>query len=203
MADQIPIGPSAEMAEKNKQMGRLFLIVGITMFIFGFASIPLYRIVCDSIDPGGSAYSNGTTDSYDGVSVDAQRTLTVQMSAEVNKTLPWGFETPEEGRVKIHPGERRMVKFWAKNYDKTRAIKGKAVYDINPPEAGQYFKKIECFCFKEQELGPGEEVEMPLVFWFDPEMPQNIKEVSIAYTFFNMDSSLSRSMQEQAKATGR
>ena len=90
------------------------------------------------------------------------------------------------------------MNFRAKNLDPSNAITGQAVYDINPPMAGQHFKKIECFCFKEQTLEPGEEVEMPLYLWFDPEISKDIKQVTIAYTFFNADSSRKRQMRERS-----
>jgi cytochrome c oxidase assembly protein subunit 11 len=92
------------------------------------------------------------------------------------------------------------VSFVAKNMDQSGATTGKAVYDINPPQAGQYFKKIECFCFREQKLEAGQEMEMPLYFWFDPELPEDIEEITVAYTFFNMESSLSRSMKNRERA---
>ena len=188
--------PSSDVNEKNKQMGRLFIFVIVAMFLFGFVSIPLYRIICDAIDPGGSAYSNGNVDSYEGVSVDRSRTITVSMATMVNKQLNWDFTPPPEHRMTLSPGERKQVTFKAKNNDRG-AMRGKAVYDISPAEAGAYFKKIECFCFQEQELGAGESADMPLVFWFDPSMPAHIKDINISYTFFNMDSSLTRSIKNR------
>lgn len=192
--------PSAEtLAEKNRRTGKVLIGVIIGMFLFGFASIPLYRIVCDQIDPGGSSYSNGTTDRYAGVQVDEGRTLRVRMATNVNNQLPWEFR-PLTPQVEVHPGERKLVKFYAKNLDPKGSITGKAVYDINPPEAGQYFKKIECFCFQEQELRAAEDVEMPLVFWFEPDIPAEIDDITIAYTFFNMDSSFERTIKKRERA---
>ncbi len=190
-------GPSVE--EKNKQMGKLFVFVIVAMFLFGFVSIPLYRIICDAIDPGGSAYSNGSVDAYEGVKTDTSRTITVSMATNVNRQLNWDFNPPAEHRMEVHPGERKHVVFKAKNND-LGSMRGKAVYDIVPPEAGAYFKKIECFCFQEQELAAGESADMPLIFWFDPSMPPEIKNITIAYTFFNMDSSLTRSIKKRTQA---
>lgn len=194
-----PTPDAASVAEKNARMGKILIGVIVGMFLFGFASIPLYRMVCDSIDPGGSSYANGSTDAYEGVTVDKSRTIRVRLTANVNKQLPWDFK-PLTPRVEVHPGERKLVKFYAKNLDSLGSITGKAVYDINPPEAGQYFKKIECFCFQEQELEAGQGVEMPLVFWFDSEIPPEIKEITIAYTFFNVDSSLERTIKNRERA---
>jgi cytochrome c oxidase assembly protein subunit 11 len=190
--------PTDEMVENNKKMGKKLLAFTAFMFLVAAASIPLYRIVCVAIDPGGSSSQNGETDVYDDVKVDKSRTVKVRFAAEVNRQLPWKFG-PSEPSVEVHPGEKRLTKFTSENLDRGRAIKGQAVYDINPPEAGQYFKKIECFCFTEQTLEPGEKVDMPLYFWFDPDMPDHIKEITLAYTFFNADSSRTRSAETASK----
>ena len=79
------------------------------------------------------------------------------------------------------------------------SVTGRAVYDINPPEAGQYFKKIECFCFQEQELAAGEDITMPLIFWFEPDIPAEIEEITVSYTFFNMDSSRERTLKNRER----
>lgn len=178
---------------------RLYVGVIIFGFFLAFISIPLYRIICKQIDPGGSAWQNGEVDSYQGVSVDESRKVKVRFTYMVEKQLPWDFEATVP-HVEVHPGEKKLVSFIAKNMDTSGATTGKAVYDINPPQAGQYFKKVECFCFREQTLAAGEEMEMPLYFWFDPEMPDDIDEITVAYTFFNMESSLSRSMKNREKA---
>jgi cytochrome c oxidase assembly protein subunit 11 len=196
--DSEPARPTDEMVENNKKMGKKLLAFTAFMFLVAAASIPLYRIVCVAIDPGGSSWQNGETDEYKDIKVDKSRTVRVRFAAEVNRQLPWRF-APTELNVEVHPGEKRLTKFVSENLDQTRAIKGQAVYDINPPEAGQYFKKIECFCFSEQTLEPGEKADMPLYFWFDPEMPDHIKQVTLAYTFFNAASSRARSRETASK----
>lgn len=188
-----------DFREQTRKGSRLYVSVIIFGFFLAFISIPLYRIVCKSLDPGGSAWQNGEPDIYKGVEVDRSRNVNIRFTYMVEKQLPWEFEATVP-KVEVHPGEKKLVSFIAKNMDTTGKSTGKAVYDINPPEAGQYFKKIECFCFREQQLEAGEEVEMPLYFWFDPEMPEEITEVTVAYTFFNMESSLSRSMKNREQA---
>lgn len=184
------------MKAKNQKASKIMIGVIVVMFLFGFASIPLYRIFCTVVDPGGSAYSNEVVraESYKGVKVDNTRTLRVRFTTNVNSQLPWQFETLVP-RAEVSPGERKMVKFSARNIS-SKTVRGKAVYDINPPEAGKYFKKIECFCFKEQKLDPNESVTMPLVFWFEPDIPAHVKEITIAYTFFNMETSLSKATKD-------
>lgn len=189
---------AASFDEKNRRTVKLFVGIIICSFIFAVVSIPLYRMVCDVVDPGGSSWSNGQTDAYVDVPVDTSRTVRVRLTTNVNRQLPWEFR-PMVPDVHVNPGERKMVKFFAQNKDTAGSVTGKAVYDINPPEAGQYFKKIECFCFQEQELAAGESVEMPLVFWFDPSMPPEITEITLAYTFFNMDSTFERTLKARER----
>ena len=199
MATEPPIAAQS-FDEKNRRTIKFFVGIIIASFLFAVVSIPLYRMVCDVVDPGGSSWSNGETDAYVDVTVDRSRTIKVRLATNVNRQLPWEFHalTPQ---LSVHPGERKMVKFYARNEDLGGSVTGKAVYDINPPEAGAYFKKIECFCFQEQELAGGQSVEMPLVFWFDPELPAHITEVTLAYTFFNMDSTFERTLKNREAAT--
>ncbi len=165
-----------------------FLLV---MFGLGWGSIPLYRLVCKQLDPGGSSASNGTADQYKNVQVDESRTLQVRFTTSVQGDLPWKFDN-KSSSVEVHPGEKKLVDFEVTNFDQQNELTGKAVYDVNPPEAGQYFKKIECFCFKQQTLAAGETRKMPLYFWMDPDIPEDIDKVTLAYTFFNAETSRER-----------
>ncbi len=202
MADQPEPNASPEelsqdqtsVEDQNSKSAKKLVGFIAVMFMFGWASIPLYRIVCDYIDPGGTTYRDGSTQAYEGVEVDESRTIKVRFGAEVNRQLPWKFG-PTEPSVEVHPGEKRLTKFYAENLDHSRELTGQGVYDIVPPEAAQYFKKIECFCFKEQTLDPAEKVDMPLYFWLDPEIPDHITQVTIAYTFFNAGTSRNRAQQ--------
>jgi cytochrome c oxidase assembly protein subunit 11 len=172
-----------QRGDPGKTAKWLLGLIGLS-FVFAAASVPLYRLVCKSLDPGGSSASNGTAASYDGVEVDKSRKIKVKFATNVNKQLPWRFIPPKEPFAKVHPGEKKRVMFKSKNVDSSKSVTGRAVYDVNPPEAGQYFDKIQCFCFTEQTLKPGQTRPMPLVFWFDPSIPDYIDEVTIAYTFF-------------------
>jgi cytochrome c oxidase assembly protein subunit 11 len=187
-----------DYSDKNKRTSKVLIVVIVVMFLFGFASIPLYRIFCEAVDPGGSTASNGTVSAYEGVQVDPSRKLRIRLATNVNKQLPWEFKSMET-RVELNPGERKKVEFYAKNIDMLGSVTGRAVYDINPPEAGQYFKKIECFCFQEQELAAGEDITMPLIFWFEPDIPADIEEITVSYTFFNMDSSRERTLKNRER----
>ncbi len=190
--DTISVEPSVE--EKNKRSAKKFIGVIVGMFLFAFASIPLYRIFCAAVDPGGSSAQNGEVELYGDTKVDKSHRIKIRFATQVNKQLPWHFEVSEIND-EVYAGAKSIITFRAKNLSDV-SIKGKAVYDINPPEAGQYLKKLECFCFTEQVLGPKEEMNMALRYWFDPDMPKHIDEVTIAYTFFNIDSSFERSQKK-------
>lgn len=188
-----------DYAARNQKVGKMAIGVIVVMFLFGFASIPLYRWVCAQVNPGGSSWFNGDPDDYTGVVVDTSRTINVRFTTNVERVLPWEFYSMEN-RVDIHPGEKILVNFVSRNTE-NYPMKGKAVYDINPPEAGRHYRKIECFCFIEQTLEGGERADMPLYFWFDPEIPEHVKEISLAYTFFSAESSMERSMRNKATRT--
>ncbi len=183
-------GSDSAVAAQNKRVGKMAVGLVVAMFLFGFASIPLYRWVCAQTDPGGSSWFIGEPDVYEGVEVDEERELHVRFYTNVERQLPWQFSV-EESLVTINPGERKIINFDARNVDPD-AVTGKAVYDISPPDAAPHFKKQECFCFIEQELSGDEEMRMPLVFWFDPDIPEHIEEITLGYTFFNADSSRAR-----------
>lgn len=188
--------PDNEVAEKNARVGKIAVGVVVGMFLFGFASIPLYRWVCAQTDPGGSSWFIGEPDVYDGVEVDEARDIRVRFNTNVERQLPWNF-TVDESLVTINPGEKTVINFDAHNLDGD-AVTGKAVYDISPPDAAPYFKKQECFCFIEQKLSGDEEMRMPLVFWFDPELPDHVDEINLGYTFFNAESSRARAASDNA-----
>lgn len=196
---EAPLTSRAPVAEdiqsKNARFGRISIGIIVGMFLFGFASIPIYRMVCEKYMPGGSSWFNGDPDPYVDVAIDESRTVRVRFTTNVERQLPWDFYAAAS-HADVHPGEKRLINFVSRN-NATFPVKGKAVYDINPPVAGQYFRKIECFCFIEQTLAPNEQVDMPLYFWFDAGLPEHVKEITLAYTFFNADSSLARSAQKR------
>jgi cytochrome c oxidase assembly protein subunit 11 len=188
---------AADFAAKNKRSSKFFLGMILASFSFAIASIPLYKMLCERIDPGGLAV--GGYDAYDpNTPIDTSRSIRVHLATSVNKQLPWSFSV-DEPFVTVHPGERRRVTFRVKNLDQTGAVVGRAVYDLNPPQAGPYYKKIECFCFQEQKLDAGEYLEIPLIFWIDPAIPKDIHEVSLGYTFFNMDSTMQRTLKRRER----
>ncbi len=151
------------------------------MFGFGFAMVPLYDVFCDITGINGKT---GRIEQEAALSqqVDKERLVTVEFLATVNSELPWEFK-PMIRKIKVHPGEVTEVNYFARN--KTdRLVAGQAIPSLAPGLAAKYFNKTECFCFTRQTLQPGESKEMPLRFVVDPQLPEEIRTVSLSYTFF-------------------
>jgi cytochrome c oxidase assembly protein subunit 11 len=165
----------------QKTVSRLLLIV-FGMFGFGFALVPLYDVFCDLTGLNGK--TNDTAVNYVENGVDTSRTITVQFISRNAKGIPWQFE-PMEKEIKVHPGEVKFVKFYAKN-ESTRDIIGQAVPSVSPGLAAAYFQKIECFCFTQQPLKANEEIEMGLQFYVDVELPEDLSTLTLSYTLYDI-----------------
>jgi len=178
---QETLQPSNRKANNKKVVSKLLLIV-FGMFGFGFALVPLYDVFCDITGLNGK--TNETAVKYVEDGVDTSRTVTVQFISRTAQGIPWQFE-PMEREMKVHPGEVKFVKFYAKN-ESTKDIIGQAVPSVSPGLGAAYFQKIECFCFTQQPLKAGEEVEMGLQFYVDLELPEDISTLTLSYTLYDV-----------------
>jgi cytochrome c oxidase assembly protein subunit 11 len=172
---------SGELQAANRRVVKRLGIAAVAMFGFGFAMVPLYDVFCDITGINGKT---GRIEQEVALSqeVDEERLVTVEFLAIVNSKLPWEFR-PMIRRIKVHPGEVTEVNYFARN--KTdRLVAGQAIPSLAPGLAAKYFNKTECFCFSRQTLQPGESKEMPLRFVVDPQLPEEIRTVSLSYTFF-------------------
>ncbi len=170
-----------ERQQANRRVVKRLGISAVLMFGFGFALVPLYDVFCDITGINGKT---GRIEQEAALSqeVDEERLVTVEFLATVNSKLPWEFK-PMIRRIKVHPGEVTEVNYFARN--KTdRLVAGQAIPSLAPGLAAKYFNKTECFCFSRQTLQPGESKEMPLRFVVDPQLPEEIRTVSLSYTFF-------------------
>jgi cytochrome c oxidase assembly protein subunit 11 len=172
---------SSTTKQNSKVVKKLMLIV-FGMFGFGFALVPLYDVFCDITGLNGKTSTTAAV--YNKEQVDTQRIVTVQFISRTAQGIPWKFE-PMVREIKVHPGEMKLVKFYAKN-ESTRDIIGQAVPSVSPGLAAAYFQKIECFCFTQQPLKANEEVEMALQFYVDPELPENISTLTLSYTLYDV-----------------
>ena len=168
-------------AKNNKLVLKLAAIV-IGMFGFGFALVPLYDVLCDALGINGKTSDIAAV--YEAVEIDESRLITVDFITRVNSGMPWEFKAKTR-QVKVHPGELTQVNFYVKNPAKT-AIVGQAVPSVSPGPAALYMNKTECFCFEQQTLQAGEEVLMPMKFYVDPQLPDNITYFTVQYTLYNV-----------------
>jgi len=172
------------------------LLIGVAAaFAFGFALVPLYDVLCQVTgfngktagEPGRSVggFSLGGLGSRNDAPsrIDRSRTVTVEFTGTVMPGLPWDMR-PLTFSLELHPGEMQMVKYLVRNTS-DRPITGQAVPSVTPGQAAQHFEKIECFCFSQQVLAPGESREMPLTFIVKPEIDRDIRHVTLSYAFFN------------------
>ncbi len=182
-------------AGKSNSAGLIKLLgVSLAAFAFTFSLVPLYRIACEKVfgirlervagqqGPGGAAQASALA--------PKARSVTVQFDGGVNSKLPWAFH-PEQLTMQVVPGELNEAMYFARNDSKT-AIVGSAVPSVAPARASGYFTKTECFCFTAQTLQPGEKRDMPVRFIVDPDLPADVKTITLSYTFFKNDTLTAR-----------
>lgn len=165
----------------TKMAWKLSLIV-LAGLIFGFAIAPIYDVMCKKFALNGRADSVATK--FDKtIKIDKTRWVTVTFMGNTMPGLAWSFK-PKQISMRVHPGEITLTSYTATNHASASQL-GVAVPSITPELATLYFKKIECFCFKEQTLKSGETREMPVMFYVKPDLPNDISELSLSYAFFN------------------
>jgi cytochrome c oxidase assembly protein subunit 11 len=172
------------VARKNARTAGIMALMVAGMLALAFASVPLYRMFCELTG-------------FDGTPLRAENApgavagqVGVRFDANINRDLPWRFE-PVQETVRIAPGARTQILYRATNLT-ARTTTGTAVFNVSPEIAGQYFSKIECFCFSEQTLKGGESVDMPVVFYVDPKIREDqdtkhIDEITLSYTFYPVE----------------
>lgn len=153
----------------------------VAMLGFTYLMVPIYNKACEIgwLDSRREAQEIAKNSQ-----VDATRSITVEFVANVNEQLPWKFEALQNS-VKIHPGQLTHMAYRVTNLT-GRDMVGQAVASFGPMQAGQFFKKIECFCFTKQPLKAGESKDMPVVFVVQPELPDDIHTITLSYTFFEL-----------------
>jgi len=165
---------------KNKKLVRKLLWLVVGSLLFAYALVPLYDVLCSLTGLNGKTQDTATELSK--AKVDNTRWVTVQFTSSVMPGLGWNFY-PKQPSIKLHPGQIETVIFIAKNTT-NQVVAGQAVPSVTPGIASANLKKIECFCFVRQSLNPGEEKEMPLRFFVSPELPADVSEMTLSYSFF-------------------
>jgi cytochrome c oxidase assembly protein subunit 11 len=170
----------------NAQMLGKLLVIAVMMFGFGYALVPVYRMICEItginlLTPKDSMLAPPPNNTQ----IDKTRTITVEFDA--NAHGPWRFR-PTVNSMQVHPGEMAQVVYEVVN-TQARSIDAQAIPSYAPQQAGAHFKKVECFCFKQQTLSPNEAKQMPVVFFIDPALPKDVKTITVSYTFFEIGGS--------------
>jgi cytochrome c oxidase assembly protein subunit 11 len=167
------------LKQENRRLSRRLGVVAVVMFGFAFALVPFYNQICVALGINDLDQPAVVTNTQ----VDTSRTVTIELDSNVHN-MPWRFR-PLVGHVKVHPGEITMVEYEIVNV-REAPVTGQAVPSYGPPRAGEYFQKVECFCFTQQTLAAGETRRMPVVFVVDPRLPKDVDTIALSYTFFEV-----------------
>ena len=180
---------------QNKKVIFIITFVGMLMLSLSYAAVPLYDIFCRVTGFGGTTQIASSAPGSSG-----HPNINIRFESNITDTLNWDFYSKTK-TVKIPMGEEKTIYYFAKNLS-DEPIVGTATFNVTPAKAGQYFMKIDCFCFVEQLLNPGESMNMPVTFFIDPDLykdenVQEVNEITLSYTFMkSMDQS---KVEEQGK----
>ena len=178
-----PLSRARALVADNRRMVAKLVAVTVLMFGFGYALVPIYRTICEALGvnvlaraeaQGGEAVGNSQ--------VDLSRTVTIEFDA--NSRGPWDFK-PAQAKVDVHPGEVTTVMYEFRNRQ-SRTMAAQAFPSYAPNVAMAHFKKLECFCFTEHVLKPGESKQWPVVFVVDRKLPKDVRTITLSYTFFEV-----------------
>ncbi|HNT38533.1 MAG TPA: cytochrome c oxidase assembly protein [Rubrivivax sp.] len=172
----------------RRLLGKLLVIVAL-MFAFGYALVPMYRAICQALGINVLSITEQRTQSWLGLAgsarntqVDSTRTITVEFDA--NARGPWDFK-PAQRSLQVHPGQMTTVMYEFRNVQ-NRTMSAQAIPSYAPRQAQPHFNKLECFCFSEYTLAPGESKQWPVVFVIDPRLPKDVTTITLSYTFFEV-----------------
>ena len=200
----IPATPSGRLKRDNRALVRKLAVVAVLMFGFGYALVPLYKSICEALGINvlslaerqvsgiGKPANGGNTQ------VDRSRTITIEFDA--NARGPFDFK-PAQRSLEVHPGELTTVMYEFRN-TQSRSLAAQAIPSYAPKQASAHFNKLECFCFNEYTLAPGQSKQWPVVFVIDPRLPKDVKTITLSYTFFEVNGKSSADAA-RAKAAGR
>lgn len=169
-----------KVASANRRSMKKLLVVACAMFGFGFALVPFYQKICEIT---GIRDVVRPDDLPTNTQVDYTRKVTIEFDSNIHG-LPWEFK-PRQRAIDVHPGALTTVVYEVRN-TQDRPVTGQAIPSYGPRVAGPHFRKVECFCFKQQTLAAGEVREMPVVFLIDRDLPTDVHTITLSYTFFEV-----------------
>jgi cytochrome c oxidase assembly protein subunit 11 len=178
---------SQALEQRNRRTGVIMLSVAAAMLAMGYAAVPLYRLFCQVTGFGGTTQRASEVEAADAAARSAGgTTISIRFDANVARDLPWVFK-PLQATDRVAIGQRDMAIYTARN-DTPVPITGTATFNVEPEQAGKYFNKVQCFCFTEQTLQPGQEVRMPVIYYIDPAAlddpnMKGVGQITLSYTF--------------------
>ena len=178
---------SVNLRLENIRMVSKLLVVAASMFAFGYALVPIYRAICEMtginvLAAGDRNIPGATSKAPANTQVDTSRTITVEFDA--NARGPWEFK-PAQRSLQVHPGEMVSVMYEFQN-TQNRRMAAQAIPSYAPQQAAPHFNKLECFCFSQYTLEPGEKKSWPVVFLIDPKLSRDVRTITLSYTFFEV-----------------
>lgn len=184
MASAAPV--AADTAQRNLRVGLMAFAFALAMLGLGYASVPLYRLFCQVTGFGGTTMTATESDAARAATLATGETISIRFDASAAMGMPWTFR-PSQATDTVTIGERDIATYIARN-DSDQPITGMATFNVEPEQAGKYFNKVQCFCFTEQTLQPGQEVTMPVLYFVDPAMlddpnMKGVEQITLSYTF--------------------
>jgi cytochrome c oxidase assembly protein subunit 11 len=186
MATLPPMTHDAETARRNLRVGAMAFMGAVFMLGLGYAAVPLYEMFCRVTGFGGTTQVASESDAARAAANVTGQTISIRFDASTASDVPWTFR-PSQTTDTITIGERDIATYIARN-EGSQPITGMATFNVEPEQAGKYFNKIQCFCFTEQTLAPGQEVTMPVLYYVDPAMlddenMKGVEQITLSYTF--------------------
>ena len=184
-----------DLKYRNRHVALVSFLAAAGMVGASFAAVPLYEVFCQVTGYGGTTQ---TAEAAPGTVL--KRKMAIRFNADVDKALPWKFAAAQD-KVEVRIGESALAFYRARNVS-ARPIVGTATFNVTPLKAGQYFHKIECFCFTEQRLDAGDEIDMPVSFFVDPAIADDpnlndVREITLSYTFFQTEADPDRTVRAE------
>lgn len=180
---------AAAINSRNLRVAALGALLALGMLALGYAAVPLYRLFCQVTGFGGTTQRATESDAAIAERIAKSAgsgTISIRFDASIDRGMPWNF-APAQATQDVAIGERSLAFFTARNTS-DRPVTGNASFNVTPVQAGAYFNKIQCFCFTEQTLQPGEQVRMPVLFFVDPKAKDDsnmdgVEQITLSYTF--------------------
>jgi cytochrome c oxidase assembly protein subunit 11 len=178
---------SVPLDRKNRRVALVTLLAAAAMLGLGFAAVPLYRLFCQVTGFAGTTQVATAAEAAEAAALSAGApTISIRFDANTAPDVPWLFR-PRQVTDTVQIGQRDMAIFEAKNLSSV-PVTGTASFNVEPEQAGAYFNKVQCFCFTEQTLRPGQEVNMPVVYYVDPKAlddpnMKDVEQITLSYTF--------------------